>query len=270
MSPTDESNSGGLGIWQHLLFPLILAIAGIVANNYLQTTAKLELAAKLLPMLSSPDPTQVFGADLLLGKVLDKNTAAAIRQYVSAQQQQKLREAIQGGDAADAKKIVDAARAASDSPAAQQVIQQSKVTLQAQVASYANPDMEKGVAPRTLPQNIKTAAQILPDLAAQQTQSLPGFWVYLGATAPDGNWLTRTFSGPSKQNPQTVKGGEITVTSDVFKRMDKPTYSDAKGWTLGDIFGVVNQDNKLKVQDVQRIPGTNDRSLWWGYVVPVQ
>jgi len=118
------------------------------------------------------------------------------------------------------------------------------------------PERIKGEEEIEVPQPVKVVAQLINYKGT--------FWVYLGAT-PRGskeNWLTKYF------NIATVpKNGDIIeAIDDVFKRAEEPKIKEGK-WMKGEIQGLVERGQKVKVIDITVIPGTQNRSLWWAKVL---
>ncbi len=87
------------------------------------------------------------------------------------------------------------------------------------------------------------------------------FWVYLGARRGD-MWITSLFDFREIPAP----GAIIQSTSDVFRRQRAPEFSDGQ-WTKGEIVGVLKAGEAVKVVQIEHIPGTDMRELWWAEVV---
>lgn len=154
----------------------------------------------------------------------------------------------------------------------QQAEEKIKKALKAQAPQEGKED-EGRIDPKTMLvaealQVVQTPnTETLPNRLSQQlaAKALPvrkePFWVYLGAQR--GNtWLTQNFN-----NIQSLPGTGtlISANTDVFKRSNKPVVRDGH-WYLGEVLGVLQSGDDVKVIRTESIPGTESRKLWWAEV----
>lgn len=110
--------------------------------------------------------------------------------------------------------------------------------------------------PRPLPAVTRALAAVEP---AGATAGRPAAWVYLGAYShADGKLVSRNFAGPDRITPPA----ELVASTAVLKRAAPPRYL-ADEWRRGEVVGVVEEGQKVRVTQVDTIPGTSNRALIW-------
>jgi hypothetical protein len=140
------------------------------------------------------------------------------------------------------------AEAPQKSPEDQQVSQQTRLIVQAldTLRTAVEPVPSGPIEPvvTTLPASIEKGS----------------FWVYLGARR-GGTWITRYF------DVQEVPAVDTSIRArvDVFKRRHVPVLRDGQ-WVMGDPVGVLQSGATVKVASTERVPGTENRELWWAEV----
>ncbi|MBI4380075.1 MAG: hypothetical protein HY574_02605 [candidate division NC10 bacterium] len=157
-------------------------------------------------------------------------------------------------------------------------VQQAEETLQAAVKAEAP---QKGPEDKQVSEQTKLIADALKTLRTVQqvsatstepvARTLPAptapperksFWVYLGARRGTA-WLTRNFDTQEVPAVNT----SIRARVDVFRRRHPPVFRDGE-WVMGDPVGVLQSGEMVKVTKLERVPGTENRELWWAEVAP--
>lgn len=83
-------------------------------------------------------------------------------------------------------------------------------------------------------------------------------WSYVGKYK-DGSYISKHFG---VLNIPDI-GQHIIATDDVFKRDNKPIYTQEAGWVMGEIVGLVKSGSRLNVEHVEEVPGTGGSKLIW-------
>lgn len=85
-------------------------------------------------------------------------------------------------------------------------------------------------------------------------------WSFFGSKDEKGVWKNTAFSKDKEPN----KGDKITATTNVFLRIDKPTYDPNKDpqWTYPAFKTVVSSGEQVTVQQVESIKTEKGESIW--------
>ena len=119
------------------------------------------------------------------------------------------------------------------------------------------------------PETTKIAADILPPprilngasvQPIEQQQIDSSSWVYLG-DHKDGKWLIKNFD----LSGQPQAKDSLHAMTPVYKRDDKPVQVGGD-WKLGNVQGVLDTGNSVKVKNVLAIAGDAGTAHWWAQV----
>jgi hypothetical protein len=266
---------------QFLLYPLTWAVAGYVFNSHLDDTKKTEVMEKFIPRLTGDKPAESFLADRLIDKMLDNKTAQDIHRITRETWVRRLDKAVANGNAEDAGLIADTAIVyvgdtgrqilAELRNANSTVLTKYQDAVQSNSSEGGKLDPSRSPEPSQVPKQIVAAATIAPEIkqatqtsTAQVSQVLQNYWIYLGATSA-GKWIAKGKTITEENAPADLKGHTITAGTDVFRRSDLPRYVNGE-WKLGDILGVLPEQQHILVQDIRSVPGVNNTELWWAWV----
>ena len=85
-------------------------------------------------------------------------------------------------------------------------------------------------------------------------------WVYVGSYNKTANrWDTKNINF---ENEITI-GSQGTTNVPLNVRSNFPIYDQTNGWVLAEVIDAVNKNQPIKVANIQIIPGTNNRELYW-------
>lgn len=128
--------------------------------------------------------------------------------------------------------------------------------LKLQIAGLTTP--KEKVQPRDAPAPIRQTA-ILSKIDEEGSS-----WVYLGPIR-EGRFLNANFD--LKARPD--QGEIIAASTDVFKRARKPYQVANDEWRLGEIKGVVEKGEKVKVIQIADVEGDDKSVNLWAEVRPI-
>jgi hypothetical protein len=265
---------------QFLLYPLTLAVAGYIFNSHLDAAKKTEVMEKFIPRLTGDKPAESFLADRLIDKMLDKDMANDVHRITKETWRTRLHRAVTNGKAEEAGLIAETANIYGGE-IGKEVLLDVKTVNSAVLNNYQQSaqsassvggklDPSRNLEPSQVPRQVVAAATIAPEIqeAAQpgvrSSQALQNTWIYLGATSA-GKWIEKGKTIAEGTPPQELKNHTVTAKTDVFRRADLPRFAN-KEWKLGDIVGVLPEQQHVFVQDVRPVPGVNNTELWWAWV----
>jgi hypothetical protein len=267
---------------QFLLYPLTLAVAGYIFNSHLDDTKKTEVMEKFIPRLTGDKPAESFLADRLIDKMLDNTTAKDVHRITRETWRSRLDRAVTNGKADEAGLIAETANIYGGEigkdvlldvkNANSAVLHNYQQTSQSTSNVGGKLDPSHGLEPSQVPRQVVAAATIAPEIqVAEQTsvrssQGPPNYWIYLGATS-GGKWIDKGKTIAEQIPPQDLKNHTVTANTDVFRRSDLPRFVNNE-WKLGDILGVLPEQQHVLVQDIRSVPGVNNTELWWAWVSP--
>jgi hypothetical protein len=253
---------------QYLLFPAALGLIGFIYNWQLEKVKRYELADKLVPKLSSDNPVEAYASLSMLKRIMDDDFYEDIAKLTATIQAQKI---TANPNVAKAQQAAAAAEGVSENAQAQLVSQVQKEVNQ-DVRAYESAQAPEGTTAGTAPADPVQPERVPPELqkrvallSALKQKATEDSWIYLGATdRATGKWLTSYFQPvQGVSDPSQLAGRSIRLTQATYTRSTTPSREAAGTWVKGDVTGVIANGSEAPLEEVERVPGSANRWLWW-------